>query len=396
MGITNKNLRTWIEIDAKAARKNCEVFRKIIAPQTKLWAVVKSNAYGHGLAQFSRLVNGGVDGFCVDSAVEGVALRRAGIKKPILVLGPTLPVLFEEAARKKLTLTIANFEALKALSAFVAKKATHKTGAPNFHIKVDTGLHRQGFYVDDLPHVIRRIAKRESQRVKNNNHLRFAISSLLTGIYTHFASAKDLYYPTYTERQFAEFQKAAKLFERAGFDNLMEHCAATGGVFMNQKYHLDAVRIGIGLYGLWPSKELEIQIGHKIKLRPVLSWRAVIADVKNLKAGDYVGYDLSERVADTSKMAIIPIGYWHGFPGALSSIGEVIVNGRRAKVLGRVSMDLLTVDVSKTPCKPGDVVTILGKSRGEEICAADAAQRSGTSHYEFLTRLNPLVERVVV
>ncbi len=390
----SSQLRTWIEIDSRAARKNFDTFRKLLGPKTKLWAVVKSNAYGHGLLVFSKLLNGfgvdpvrgregsqrasasnGVDGFCVDSLVEGVKLRKAGIKKPILVLGPTLPTLNALAAKNKIAISISNFEVLGAL-------AQEKT-TPEFHIKIDTGMHRQGFYLSDLSRVLRLLNPKS------------AIRNSLIGIYTHFASAKDTNYPTYTERQFAEFQKAVGLFEAAGFKNLIKHCAATGATLINPKYHLDAVRVGIGLYGLWPSKELEMQLGRKISLRPVLSWRTVVSEVKDLEAGDYVGYDLVERVPQT-KMAILPVGYWHGFPRALSSIGTVLVHGRPAKILGRVSMDLVAIDVHGIKCRPGDVATLIGQDHGAEILAADVAGKAGTTHYEFLTRLNPLIERVLI
>lgn len=371
------NLRTWIEIDSRAARKNYDTFRKLIGRRTRLWAVVKSNAYGHGLLVFSKLLNGfGIDGFCVDSFVEGIKLRKAGIKKPILVLGPTLPALNALAAKYKIAISVSSFEALKAL-------AQEKT-PPEFHIKIDTGMHRQGFYLTDLSRAIRFLSQRSN------------VKQRLTGIYTHFASAKDINYPTYTEKQFAEFQKAIKLFERADYKNLVKHAAATGATLINPKYRLDAVRVGIGLYGLWPSRELEMQLGKKIHLRPVLSWRAVISEVKDLQAGDYVGYDLIERVHKKTKIAVLPVGYWHGFPRALSSIGTVLVRGRSAKVLGRVSMDLVAIDVGGIRCRPGDVVTLIGEDHGAKILAADMAGKAGTIHYEFLTRLNPLIERVLV
>lgn len=400
--------RTWIEIDSRAARRNYDTFRKLIGRKTKLWAVVKSNAYGHGLMLFSKLMQKfGVDGFCVDSLVEGLRLRKEGIKKPILVLGPTLPALYADAAKNNITITISNFDALKALTMFVDKKSTKKNGdtsgknngnaggnrVPEFHIKVDTGMHRQGFYMGDLPKVIRLLGQRST--VPPSPGLRRAGKGQLFGIYTHFASAKDINYPTYTERQFAEFQKAVKLFEKAGYKNLVKHVAATGGTLLDPKYHLDAVRVGIGLYGLWPSKELETQLGGRVRLHPILRWRAVVSEVKRLEKGDYVGYDLVERAPEAIKMGVVPVGYWHGFPRSLSGVGEVIVSGHRARVLGRVSMDLVTVRLLKNG-KPGDVVTLIGRDGDEELLATEVARRAGTIHYELVTRLNPLIERIIV
>ncbi|MDP2598635.1 MAG: alanine racemase [Candidatus Liptonbacteria bacterium] len=381
-----QNLRTWIEIDSGAAKKNYDIFRKLIGPSSakaskgkprvKLWAVVKSNAYGHGLVLFAKLMQKlGVDGLCVDSLVEGVRLRKEGIKKPILVLGPTLPALYKIAAQNRVTVTVSSFEALK--------KLAELKRPPEFHLKIDTGMHRQGFYLNDLAKVIKVIS-----------NSKFLISKF-KGIYTHFASAKDINYPEYTERQFAEFQKAIHLFERAGFDKLVKHAAATGGTLVNPKYRLDAVRVGIGLYGLWPSRELEMQLGDVIRLEPILGWKTVVSDVKDLKKGDYIGYDLVERALKPMKVAILPIGYWHGFPRSLSGTGEMLIRGGRAKVLGRVSMDLVIVALSR-PAKPGNIVTIIGRDGREEILAGEVASKARTIHYEFLTRLNPLIERILI
>ncbi len=370
------SLRTWIEVDSRAARKNYDTFRALIGKKVKLWAVVKSNAYGHGLFAFSKLAaRFGIDGFCVDSLVEGIALRKDGIKKPILVLGHTLSSLYGEAVKNNITITISNPDALREL--------TRARNIPMFHIKIDTGMHRQGFYLEEVLRAIKMITAKAAVKAK------------LAGIYTHFSSAKDINYPTYTEMQFGKFTKAVKLFEGAGFKNLIKHAAATGGTLVNPKYHLDAVRVGIGLYGLWPSKELEIQLGDKIKLQPVLSWRTIVSEVKNISAGDYVGYDMAERVIKNMKMAVLPIGYWNGFPRSLSSVGEVLIHGKRARVLGRVSMDLTVVGLDAAT-RPGDVVTLIGRDGKDEIFVWDIAQKAGTNSYEFPTRLNPLMERIVV
>ena len=380
------SFRTWIEIDAKAARRNYETFRRLLIPKTKMWSVVKSNAYGHGLFVFSKLAERmGIDGFCVDTIVEGLALRREGIKKPILILGFTLPKFLPEARAKNIKATISNLEGLRAIR--IVKNP------PSFHIKIDSGMHRQGFFLNDIPRVISFIKGKSS------------LTGRLTGIYTHFSSAKDINYPTYTEHQFQIYEKAIRLFERAGFSSrggsasggkdFIVHCAATGGALLNKKYHLDAVRVGIGLFGLYPSKEFEAQLP-KLHLNPVLSWRTMVTEIKNIPAGSFVGYDLAERVRRPTKVAVLPIGYWHGFPRALSSNGNVLINGRRTRVLGRVSMDLTVVDVTGIQVGSGDVVTLIGREKSHEITAGEIADKCGTSHYEIVTRINPLIERILV
>jgi len=375
--LTKDEVKTWIEISRSAARRNYQTFRKLLEPNTRLFAVVKSNAYGHGLLLFSKLVDQlGVDGFCVDALIEGLKLRHEGIKKPILVLGPTLPQLLRDAAEGNITVSISNFESLKA---FLALK-----NPPQFHIKVDTGMHRQGFYPEDIPKVTKTL---RTSRIQH--------PSSFTGVYTHFASAKDINYPTYTEQQFAEFQKVIALLERAGFKNLMRHAAATGGTLVNKKYHLDAVRIGIGLYGLPPSRELAVQLTNA-HLTPVMAWKTLVSEVKTIKAGEYIGYDLTERMPRAGKIAVLPVGYWHGYPRALSGVGQVLIQGKRAKVLGRVSMDLLVVDATGIAVKGGDHAVLIGKDHGEEMRATEVAERHAASHYELVTRLNPLIHRGLV
>ncbi len=365
--------KTWVEIDRKAISRNIKTVRAILAPKTKLWSVVKSNAYGHGLVTFAQAAAPEVDGFCVDSVPEGLKLRKNGLKKPILTLGPTLPGLLKDAAENSIIISISNFDALKNLA--------NSKFRPAFHLKVDTGMHRQGFYAGEISKAAKIIKKS-------------GLSENLTGVFTHFASAKDINYPTYTDLQFGEFLKAISTLEKSGFRNLMKHAAASGGTLINPKYHLDAVRIGIGLYGLWPSKELQIQ-KKNLRFQPVLSWHSVVSEIKLLKKGDFVGYDLVERVTAPTKLAVIPIGYWHGFPRSLSGSGEVLINGKRAKVLGRVSMDLIVLNINGIACKTGDRATIIGKQKSEELNAFDVGQKSGTVHYEFITRINPLIERII-
>lgn len=372
--------KTWIELDAQALRHNVAVFRKLLSPKTKLWAVVKSNAYGHGLLDFSKLANKfGVDGFCVDSIPEAVKLRQADIKKPILVLGPTMNGDFiDEAYKNKITLTISNENALENL-------LRHKN-IPEFHIKVDTGMHRQGFFLNELKRIINSI-----------ENWKLEIRNCLKGIYTHFAAAKDIKNQKFTRQQFNIFQKAIIFFEARGYKNLIKHTAATGGTLLDKRYHLDAVRVGAGLYGIYPSAELERQLGitskikDKIILKPVLSWHSLISEIKQLKKGDYIGYDLTEKIVKPTDMAVVPIGYWHGFDRGLSKIGAVLIKGRRARVLGRVSMDLIAVDVTGINCAVGDSVAIINN----ELTAVQFGKKINTSAYEVLTRINPLIQKIL-
>ena len=385
-----KGLRTWIEVDKNAIAQNYKTFRGLIGNDRRLMAVVKSNAYGHGLIGFSKEAQKlGVDWFGVDSVVEAIALRKSGIKKLILVLGHTLPERLEEAVRQDISLTVSSFDALRNLKNFrlaVPRRSFTRRGAMSkdlkIHLKIDTGMHRQGFFINDLPEVVSFLKK--SPKIE------------IEGIYTHFAAAKNPTFPRDTNRQIEEFKKAVKVIEDGGFKSI-KHAAATSGTIIFPSSHFDMVRIGIGLYGLWPSSEVRSAFSNKVKLAPVLSWKTIIGEIKDIKKGEGVGYDFTERLKLNSRIAILPSGYWHGYPRALSSVGQVLIRGQRAKVLGRVSMDMTVVDVTNIKdAKIGDAVTLIGKDGGREITADELAELSGTINYESITRINPLIERVYV
>jgi alanine racemase len=378
MPLSRIPFKTWIELDASALKANVRTIRGLLGKRTRLWYVVKSNAYGHSLVHMSTLAQeNGVDGFCVDSVVEGGRLREAGIVKPILALGPTLPHLFAPAAERKIFLTIAGREYLDALGRSKAR--------PDFHLKIDSGMHRQGFAPEEIPAVAERIRKH-------------GLAPRLKGAYTHFAAAKDPTYQAYTRQQFEMFSEASAALKKSGLlgKGALLHCAASGAAYLDRRYHLDLVRVGIGLYGLWPSKELELKMGGTFNFEPVLSWRSVVSEIKTVEKGAYVGYDMSERLVRKSKLAVVPIGYWHGFDRGLSGKGEVLVNGRRARVRGRVSMDIIIIDVTGIPCRVGDSVTLIGRDGREEIKAGELASRIDTTAYEVLTRINPLIKKIVV
>jgi alanine racemase len=338
--------------------------------------VVKSNAYGHNIIEFSKEIERlGVDWLGVDSIVEGLSLRQAKAKLPILVLGYTLPSRFEEARAKKISLTISSVEGLE--EALRIKKGTPLS----IHIKVDSGMHRQGFQTEEMPLVLELLEKGKGKIV-------------VEGIYTHFAEAKNPRFGSSTRGQIAIFRQWVDAFHEAGYKPIV-HAGATGGALLYPDAHFDMVRVGIGLYGLWPSEDARQHLEKKYTLKPVLSWHAVIGEVKRVRAGEKVGYDFTESLRNDSRIAIIPVGYWHGFPRMLSSKGRVLIHGKYANVLGRVSMDMIVVDVTNIPeAKVGGTATLIGKSGKEEIPARELATLSGTTHYEIVTRLNPLMERI--
>jgi len=373
---TKNELRTWIEIDRKAIAHNYKIFRSVIPKTCSLMAVVKSNAYGHDLISFSKeIVTIGVDWLGVDSIVEGIALRREGVGAPILVLGHTLDGRIAEARKYNISITVSIWRALKEIARYPSEKC------PNLHVKVDTGMHRQGFLIGELPDVMRLVTGKKNKLA-------------VEGLYTHFAVAKNPSFPAYTVGQIALLKQWINEFKRLGLVPVT-HAAATSGAVLFPEAHFDMVRIGIGSYGLWPSKEVEAFASRKFSLAPILSWKTIIGETKELEAGMGVGYDLTETLERKTKIAVVPIGYWHGYSRVFSSVGSMLVRGRRARVVGRVSMDMVVLDVTDVPkAAPGDEVVIIGEQDGKHVTVDDLARMSDSINYEVVTRINPLIKRI--
>lgn len=370
--------KVWIEIHAPALSANVATMRSRIQPTTKLLAVVKSNAYGHGIyAVAPLLARIGVDGFCVDSIIEASRLRESGITQPILVIGPTLPSLYDTAATHAITLSIGSIHELDQLISW-QQQSEKKVSV---HIKVDTGMHRRGFALSDLAHVFDRSK---------------AAALAVTGIYSHFAASKDSDHLEHNAKQQAVFDEAVAIAAGAGYTSLLKHLGATSSTLIDPRYEYDAVRIGIGLYGVFPSEKLESRYSATTTLTPILSMRAVISEIKAVAAGEGIGYDFTETLGRETRVAIVPIGYWHGIPRALSSRATFLVAGKRAKILGLVSMDMVAIDVTDIDCQPGDTVTCIGNDGAEKNTARQLGLLAGTTPHEILVRLNPLIERSVV
>ena len=368
-------IRTWLEIDKPALQHNLNQFRRIIKPECKLMAITKSNAYGHGLVDYSLALNKlNVDWFGVDSIIEAKKLRDQGISKPILVLGYTLPEFYKEAALRNISITISNLESLKSI------ENLHLDCRLNIHVKIDTGMHRQGFALSEINKVILILKKSKD--------------CYLEGVYTHFASAKNPAFRKDTETQLEEFDKALVLFHSAHFSPI-RHAAATGGTIVFPESHFDMVRIGIGLMGIWPSSETRSAYEDSMKLEPILSWKTIVAEIKNVRKGERIGYGLTELLRRDTRIAVLPVGYWHGYKWALSSVGNVLIGGKRCRVLGRVSMDMISVDVTDLKnIKIGEEVTLLGASKGENVSVEELALLANSYNYEIITQLNPLMKRI--
>ncbi len=373
-----------VEISRRALVHNIREFRRLIGPRRKFLAVVKANAYGHGLVEVAGIAAGeGVDWFGVDSVDEGVALRRAGLDAPVLVLGYAPPAALEEAVAADLRLTVYNRETVARLAGLAARlRRTIRV-----HVKLETGTWRQGIAPRDLPAFVRDIRRRPGLVVE--------------GLSSHFANIEDTTRHDYPRRQLETYRAACRALEADGPRVPLKHMSCTAAAILFPEPGFNLARVGIGLYGLWPSKEtyLSCLLDRKepLALEPVLAWKARIAQIKRAPAGADIGYGGTYRTTRPTRLAVVPVGYYDGYDRGLSNAAHVLVKGRRAPVRGRVAMDFFMADVTDVPgLSLEDEVTLLGTDGRERIGAEDLAALAGTISYEILARINPLVPRVVV
>lgn len=370
-----QGLRTWIEIETNAIKNNLTLVKKI-DPKALLMAVVKSNAYGFGLFDFSNhIADLGADWLGVDSVVEAVALRKNNIELPILVLGYTLPERLQEAVENNISVTISSFDGIENI-------INSNIGKIKVHVKVDTGLHRQGFLPSHIPELL---------EVLKNNTAKIGVE----GLYTHLADAKRAEGDEYTRNQIRQFSDIQTLFTNAGLKPVT-HVYASPALLRHADAHsFDMIRVGALLYGIWPSSDMKKNFEHKYSLQSAFSWKTIVGEIKKLPAGSEIGYGRSEKLTRDSVIAICPVGYWHGYPGNLSSVGQVKIGERIVKIIGRVSMDMITVDV--TDCiEVGvhDIVTLIDNDPTSNISADNVAKQAGVSVHELLTRINARIERI--
>jgi alanine racemase len=380
----NKKGLQWIEIDRRALVHNLQQFRGLIGRDRKLMAVVKADAYGHGMLDVSKIVLGAdADWLGVHSLEEGIALRQAGLAAPILVLGAVLLRDLDQAFRHDLRLTVYNRETIDELG----RLAPRFKKKARVHLKVETGTNRQGVRAEDLLRFARRIRKHSGL--------------VLEGLSSHFANIEDTTSSSYPELQLKTFRAAVDRLSRDRIEIPVKHMSCTASSILFPSTYFDMVRVGIGLYGLWPSKETllscRLQKREPVELRPVLSWRARIAQVKQVPKGAFVGYGTTFRATRATRLAVIPVGYYDGYGRSLSNSAYVLVRGRRAAVRGRVAMDFLMADVTDIPlARLEDEVTLIGRDGREVITAEFLASLAGTISYEVLARLHPRIPRLVV
>ena len=375
-------MHTWIEISKSALINNLAVFRQEASP-ANVMPVIKSNAYGHGLKEVAEILNAdqNIEWIGVNSLVEAEDLRGFGYNRKILIVGPTFESDFDKILELDVRFVLGHFHLLEAWLKL--------ENPPVCHIKIDTGMSRQGFTLRESPAA--------ASLIKSSKHGFDKVEAMST----HFANVEDVLEHDYANLQLAEFEEAVKVFKNNGFDGFT-HAASSASTLLLPTSRFDLVRVGISLYGLWPSKatRLSYKGSHSsmANLKPVLCWKTKIAQIKDVEAGKYVGYGCSFRAQKDMKLAVLPVGYFEGLP-RLASMKQsyVLVSGQRCSVVGRICMNMMMVDVTHIDnVKVEDTVVLLGRSKDETLSASDVAEWAETIHYELVTGINQSLERLIV
>jgi len=371
-----KKNRVYAGIDLDALRYNMESMHKNIKEGTKIAAVIKADAYGHGALTVAKTIEDlpYVWGFAVATADEAEMLIADGRKKPILILGISFPEHYELIVEKEIRPAICEYESAKALSDIAVRK--NKTC--HIHIKIDTGMSRIGLQVtEESADLVAKIAQLPGIEIE--------------GIFTHFAQA-DEYDKTFTKEQIQKFRKMIAMMEDRGVSIPVKHCSNSAGIAEIREANMDMVRAGITLYGLWPSEEVD---QNSLDLKPVMELKTHVAYVKDLEAGRAISYGGTFITKRDSRIATIPVGYADGYCRGLSNTGSVLIHGKRAPICGRVCMDQFMVDVTDIPdVKIGDEVTLIGRDGDEVITMEEVGSLSGRFNYEFVCVLGKRIPRV--
>ena len=381
MQLKNNKYKSWVEVSKSALLHNVQVFRKSIGKNVKLAAVVKANAYGHDLAKIIPILKNKVDVFAVDNIDEALIVRSIDSSTPVLILGYTTLANIQIPIENDISFVVSNLETLRKIVSLKLKKPA------KVHLKIETGLNRQGVKRKDISEFLRFIKIHKNQII-------------LEGIYTHFANIEDTLDPSFAMEQLSEFKKALKIVKLEGFDPPLIHAAASAGTLLYPDTHFSMVRVGFGIYGWWMSIETRVSIlaqKRNIILKPVLTWKSLIAQIKQIEVGESVGYGQTWFAARKTKVAVIPVGYSDGYDRKLSNIGRVIINGHYANVIGRVAMNMIMIDVTDIPgVRLEDEVALLGNKDGLKVSADEWAKKIGTINYEVVSRINPLLPRIIV
>lgn len=365
-------------ISLDAVEHNFHEMRKNIAQDTKMIAVVKANAYGHGAVQIAHLIQNYdyIWGFATATAEEALALRKAGVMKPILILGIVFDEYYPELVRNHIRPAVCEYEEARKLSA----EAVSQGETVHIHIALDTGMTRIGFA--DIPESVEEIRKIA------------ALPNLeIEGMFTHFARA-DEYDRSPAMVQLERYREFSGRVAEAGVEIPLHHCSNSAGIIRVPEANLSIVRAGITIYGIYPSAQVETDI---VRLDPVMELKSHVTYVKDVEPGTAISYGGTFAADRKLRVATVPVGYADGYPRQLSNKGWVLIHGQKAPILGRICMDQFMVDVTDIPdvCK-GDEVTLIGRDGDEFISMDEMGELSGRFSYEFACDISTRVPRIYI
>lgn len=374
---------SWREVSEGALRHNVRTLKSLVGEGKKLGVVVKADAYGHGLASVAPIaVDAGADWLVVNFASEAAAVRALGgncATVPLYICGTVFAHEAASIVASRARALVYDIDVARALD--TASRAQNVVTP--IHIKIETGTHRQGLDTAaalSLAHMIRDDMP----------------GLVVEGISTHFADIEDTTDHRFADAQWQSLVDARAKFNAAGYSTLIVHAANSAATILEPRTHGDLVRAGIAAYGLWPSKETLAAWRERStpamrapELMPVLSWRALLAQVKDVPAGGYVGYGRTWRATRASRIGIVPVGYFEGYDRRLSNVAHALVRGVRAPVRGRVCMNMCMIDVTDVPgARAGDVATLLGTDGDDRISAEQLAGWMSSIHYEAVSRIH--------
>ncbi|MDP8258038.1 MAG: alanine racemase [Candidatus Aadella gelida] len=365
---------TWAEIDLNAIRYNLSSIKRVVGKNTGIMAVVKANAYGHGIEEISDvIIKEGVEYLGVATTDEALKLRKRGIKEPILVLGSVLEEEAKVAVDNNITLTLCDAELFEILKKVSAKKKS----MPKVHIKVDTGMGRIGVWHEEAIDFI--------EDVHNCGKIE------IEGVYTHFSSAaRD---KLFTQMQVQAFDKVIEDLKRNGVDPKYQHAANSIAAIDWKNSRLNLIRTGILIYGVYPKKNFR----RKFELKPVMSLKTKVVYLKDAPPGRSISYGRTYITQKKTKIATIPIGYADGYGRILSNKAEALIRGQHVRVVGMVTMDQTLLDVGTVKdVKVGDEVVLIGRQSDSDIPIEKIAKLAGTIPYEILSAVTDRVPRVYI
>jgi len=373
-------MRAWAEINLDAIKHNYTEIRKITNPRSKIMAIIKADAYGHGFKEVANVLNeSGVDAFGVATADEAMQIRNAGFYTPVLILGVVFKDEYKELIENDISLCVSNYKNAEEISE--AAKQTGKTA--KIHIKLDTGMGRIGFICNDD------IQKTVSEILEISNLPNIEIE----GIFSHFAKSdeKD---KSYTHLQFERFTNVCNTLENSGLRIPCRHICNSGGIIEYPEYHLDMVRSGIITYGLYPSEDVDKK---KINLQPAMTLKAKIVNVKEIHEKSLISYGGKYTASQGQKIATIAIGYADGLSRVLSNRANVLVNEKFANIVGNICMDQCMIDVTDIESvNCGDEVIIFGFDGNNTITVESVALLLGTINYEVVCSVSKRIPRAYI